>query len=156
MPAFSALFMIIMLSSIGLPGLNGFVGEFTILLGAFTSPVAQRAFAVVAASGVVLAAVYMLWMYQRVIFGKVTNEENRDLKDLSLREWVVLLPIVLLCFWIGIYPSGVMSRIEPTVKALETRVLEGTVHAGRAADERRDTAIRAAVDEALARREAPR
>ncbi len=122
LPAYSTLFMIIMLASIGLPGLNGFVGEFLILLGAFTSDVGIRVFAILAATGVILAAVYMLWMYQRVVFGGVRHEENRALKDLSVREWVILLPIVIACFWIGLYPKAVLNRVEPTVRALDERV----------------------------------
>jgi len=121
-PAFSAVFMVILLSSIGLPGLNGFIGEFLIILGAFTSPAAARIYAILAATGVILAAVYMLWMYQRVVFGEVTHEENRGLADLSIREWIVLIPIVASCFWIGLYPNALLSRIEPSVKALEERV----------------------------------
>jgi len=132
MPMFSASFMIITLASIGLPGLNGFVGEFLILLGAFTSQVASRVYAILAATGVVLAAVYMLWMYQRVVFGKVTHDENRSLADLNPREWVVLIPIVVGCFWIGLYPKPVLERIEPTVQALlEDRVRVAEMQAER-------------------------
>jgi len=118
MPAFSALLMVITLASIGLPGLNGFVGEFLILLGAWKSTEIARVYAILAASGVILAAVYMLWMYQRVVFGKITNPENERLKDLSLREWVILTPLVVGCFWIGLYPAPLLDRIEPTVEAL--------------------------------------
>jgi NADH-quinone oxidoreductase subunit M len=118
MPAFSALLLIITLASIGLPGLNGFVGEFLILLGAWKSPEIARVYVVLAATGVILAAVYMLWMYQRVIFGTITNPENERLQDLTLREWVVLAPLVAGCFWIGLYPAPLLDRIEPTVEAL--------------------------------------
>jgi NADH-quinone oxidoreductase subunit M len=118
MPAFSAMFLIITLASIGLPGLNGFVGEFLVLLGAFTSTHASRVFAVLAATGVILAAVYMLWMYQRVVFGEITRDENRSLVDLNLREWAAILPLVLGCFWLGLYPKPIIDRIEPTVRAL--------------------------------------
>src|SRR5439155_1652999 len=91
-PAFSALFMVVVLSSLGLPGLNGFVGEFLVLVGAFqTSPW----LAAVATSGIVFAAVYLLWMYQRVIFGEVTHQANRSLPDLSPREWALLVPVVV-------------------------------------------------------------
>jgi NADH-quinone oxidoreductase subunit M len=119
MPAFAAFFMIFTLSSIGLPLTNGFVGEFLILLGAFK---ANMAYGILAASGVVLAACYMLWMYQRVIFGKVSKPENEGLKDLSGRERLVLIPLVLLVFWIGIYPGPFLSRIEPAVKQILTQV----------------------------------
>lgn len=117
MPVFSTFFMIVMLSSIGLPFTNGFVGEFLILLGTFA---ANGWYATFAASGVILGACYMLWMYQRVIFGKITKPENEKLKDLSVRERVILIPLVLLIFWIGLYPSPLLNRIEPAVlKILE-------------------------------------
>lgn len=112
MPVFSTLFLIITLSSIGLPGLNGFVGEFLILLGAFR---AHPAFAVPAAVGVVLSAVYMLTMYQHVHFGKLKHEENRTLPDLNAREKWTLLPLLLFCFWIGIFPSTFLYKSEATV-----------------------------------------
>ncbi len=112
MPVFAAFFMIVTLSSIGLPGLNGFVGEFLILLGTFRSNVV---YAVFAATGVIFAAVYMLWMFQRVMFGEVTKEENRHLKDLSLREIGILASILIFIFWIGIYPKTFLSKTETSV-----------------------------------------
>jgi NADH-quinone oxidoreductase subunit M len=115
MPVFAAFFMIVTLSSIGLPGTNGFVGEFTILLGTFKSNVA---YAVIGALGIILAAVYMLWMYQRTMFGKITRPENEKLTDLNFREKVVLIPLIVAIFWIGIYPTQFFTRIEPTVKSL--------------------------------------
>jgi len=119
MPVFSTFLMIFTLSSIGLPFTNGFVGEFLILLGAFkTNPV----YGIVAATGVILAACYMLWMYQRVIYGKVTKPENEKLTDLTARERLVLIPLVALVFWIGIYPTPLLSRIEPAVKQILTQV----------------------------------
>ena len=114
-PAFAVIFMITTLSSIGLPGTNGFVGEFLILLGSFQ---AQRTYTILAASGVILAAVYMLWMYQRVVFGVVTHPENEGMKDLSAREWAYLLPMVLFVFWIGFYPRTFLDKMEPSVNAL--------------------------------------
>ena len=93
MPVFATFFMIVTLSSIGLPGLNGFIGEFLVLVGAFK---ANYLYAVFAGTGVIFAAVYMLWMFQRVMFGEVTNPKNEKLKDLSIREIGVLLPILLL------------------------------------------------------------
>jgi NADH-quinone oxidoreductase subunit M len=113
MPIFAAFFMVVTLSSIGLPGLNGFVGEFLILVGTFK---AAATYAVVAATGVILAAAYMLWMYQRVMFGELTKPENMVLKDLSSREILVLCCVTLFIFWIGIYPQTFLSRMEPTVK----------------------------------------
>ncbi|MFZ5979784.1 MAG: NADH-quinone oxidoreductase subunit M [Candidatus Zixiibacteriota bacterium] len=118
MPTFSAFFMIVMLSSIGLPFTNGFVGEFLILLGTFK---VNPTLAVFATSGVILAACYMLWMYQRVIFNKVTRPENQNLKDLTLRERVILIPLVIFIFWIGIYPKPFFDRIEPAVKQVLLR-----------------------------------
>jgi NADH-quinone oxidoreductase subunit M len=115
MPVFAAFFMIVTLSSIGLPGTNGFVGEFTILLGTFKSNVV---YAVLGAVGIILAAIYMLRMYQRTMFGKITKPENENLKDLNLREKLVLIPLIIAIFWIGIYPKPFFSRMEPSVKSL--------------------------------------
>jgi NADH-quinone oxidoreductase subunit M len=123
MPVFATFFMIVTLSSIGLPFTNGFVGEFLILLGAFKANVV---YGILAASGVVLAACYMLWMYQRVVFGKVTNPKNQNLPDLAAHEKLVLIPLVLLIFWIGIYPRPFLDRIEPAVKQVLTHVGRAT------------------------------
>ncbi len=112
MPVFAACFGIVTMSSIGLPMLNGFVGEFLILLGAY---LAAPLFAVVATSGVVLAAVYMLWMFRRVMFGPVENAENRGLIDLDLREKVVMMAMIIPIIWIGVYPNPLLRRIEPSV-----------------------------------------
>ncbi len=114
-PIFTVFFMVVTLSSIGLPGLNGFVGEFLILLGTF---LAHRWYAVVAAVGVILAAVYMLTMFQRVMFGKLDKEENKTLVDLSRREIAVLVPIVLVIVLIGVYPNVFLKKMEPTVNRL--------------------------------------
>jgi NADH-quinone oxidoreductase subunit M len=119
MPVFAAFFMVVTLSSVGLPGLNGFVGEFLILLGTFQ---ANRIYAVVAATGVILAAGYMLWMYQRVMFGEITKPENKILKDLSSREILVLGCVTVFIFWIGLYPQTFLSRMEPTVKGYLVQV----------------------------------
>lgn len=105
-PVFSFAFMFASLSSVGLPGLNGFIGEFLILLGSFQSPVLNSWwYTVFAASGVIFAAVYLLWMYQRVFFGKVTNPKLDGLKDMNAREILVLAPIFIFIVWIGIYPG---------------------------------------------------
>jgi NADH-quinone oxidoreductase subunit M len=114
MPVFSVFFVIAALSSIGLPGLNGFVGEFTILAGVFNR---SPAFAVAAASGVVLAAVYMLWMLQRVLFNGEPSGPNLGLRDLGAREWCVLIPMVALMFGLGLYPKPILSKIEPSARA---------------------------------------
>jgi len=115
MPIFAAFFMIVTLSSIGLPGTNGFVGEFLIILGTFKTNVV---YAVFAATGIILAAVYMLWMYQRTMFGKITKPENENLKDLNLREKIILIPLILAIFWIGLYPKQFFVKMEPSVKSL--------------------------------------
>ncbi len=109
MPVYATLFGVIMMSSIGLPGLNGFVGELLILVGVF---LARPWFAVGGALGIVLAAAYMLWMYRRVMFGPVEHAENRGLIDINLREKVVLLAVLIPIVWIGVYPSTFLRRIE--------------------------------------------
>ncbi len=114
-PVFSAVFMVVTLSSIGLPGLNGFVGEFLILVGAFQ---VSRPFAVLATAGIIFAAVYMLWMYQRVVFGDVRHEEVRHLPDLNARELATLVPILLLIVWIGVYPKPFIGVTEASVAEL--------------------------------------
>jgi len=113
MPIFAAFFMIVTLSSIGLPGTNGFVGEFLILLGAFQSNVV---YGVLAATGVILGAAYMLWMFQRVMFGKITKPENEKLQDLSAREITILAPMVIMIFLMGIYPKLFLSKMDVTVE----------------------------------------
>jgi NADH-quinone oxidoreductase subunit M len=121
MPRLVAAFLIITLSSIGLPGLNGFVGEFLILLGAFAwSP----GLAAVAATGVILSAVYMLWMFQRVNYGPVTSEKNAALADLGPREWAILVPIVALTVLMGVAPNLFLRPIEPAVQRIVDRVRE--------------------------------
>ena len=122
MPVFATIFMIVTFSSIGLPGTNGFVGEFLILVGAFESEL--RVFTVFATTGVILAAVYMLWMFQRVMMGKVTNPKNEKLKDLSVRELAVMLPLVLFIFWIGFYPNTFLEKMNPSIDNLINQVKE--------------------------------
>jgi NADH-quinone oxidoreductase subunit M len=115
MPVFSAVFLLVTLSSIGLPGLNGFVGEFLILVGAFQ---VSRLLAALGTLGIIFAAVYMLWMYQRVVFGAVRHEENRRLPDLSARELATLVPILVLIVWIGVYPKPFTGVTESAVAQL--------------------------------------
>src|ERR1700736_3210788 len=117
-PHLVAVFLIITLSSIGLPGLNGFVGEFLILLGAFTWNPRAAAFA---ATGVILSATYMLWMFQRVNYGPVTSEKNAVLKDLSPREWVVLVPIIAVAVLMGVLPNLFLRPIGPSVDRVLNR-----------------------------------
>jgi NADH-quinone oxidoreductase subunit M len=115
MPIWSTFFIIVALSSIGLPFTNGFVGEFLILVGTFgVNPI----FAGIAATGVILAACYMLWMIKRVLFGEITHEENRNIKDLKLFEKLVLVPFIILIFWIGIYPSTFLNPMKISVEKL--------------------------------------
>ncbi|MCI0596527.1 MAG: NADH-quinone oxidoreductase subunit M, partial [candidate division Zixibacteria bacterium] len=119
MPVFAVFFMIITLSSIGLPGTNGFVGEFLILVGTFrTNPV----WAAFATTGVILSAVYMLWMFQRVMFGEVKNPANAGLADLSWREKAVLVPPVVFVFWIGVYPNTFLKNMEGSLENLLNQV----------------------------------
>jgi NADH-quinone oxidoreductase subunit M len=114
MPVFATIFMIVTLSSIGLPGTNGFVGEFLSLLGAFQGGL--RWYAVFATGGVILAAIYMLWMYQRVMLGKLTNPANEELKDLSAREIGLMLPLLVFVFWIGVYPNTFIEKMNPAIE----------------------------------------
>ncbi len=114
-PVYATFLMIITLSSIGLPGTNGFVGEFTILLGAFQL---YKPYAVIASLGIILGAGYMLWMYQRVAFGKITNPRNERLIDMDLREAVAALPLVILVFFIGLYPNAAFKVMHASVENL--------------------------------------
>ena len=112
MPVYASVFLVVLLSSIGLPGTNGFVGEFLVLLGAFrTNPM----WAIIAAIGVILSALYMLWMFQRVFFGPVSHAENEKLTDLTLRERLVFAPLVILIFWMGVFPQPLLDRAQPTL-----------------------------------------
>jgi NADH-quinone oxidoreductase subunit M len=125
MPVYAALTLIVTLSSMGLPGLNGFVGEFTILLGAFGSQaIASKWFAGFAAAGVILAAIYMLYMFQKLFLGPLENKENMGLKDLNWREIATLVPLLIFIFWIGLYPKPfftlMASSVDKLLAALQT------------------------------------
>jgi len=119
MPLLATFFLIIIFSSIGLPGTNGFIGEFLILFGAFK---AHWVYGAVGVLGVILGAAYLLWFYERAVFGKVTKPANEGLRDLSARELAVALPLVALIFWIGLYPSPFLHRINGSVEALHARL----------------------------------
>jgi NADH-quinone oxidoreductase subunit M len=119
-PVFAGIFTVVMLSSIGLPGLNGFVSEFLVLLGTF---MAHRWWAVVAAAGVIIAALYLLWAYQRVFQGE-PDEANASFPDLNLNERLVMVPLLVLIVFLGIYPKPVLDRIEPSVNRILTRMEE--------------------------------
>jgi len=113
MPIFATIFMIVTFSSIGLPGTNGFVGEFLVLLGAFESNL--RWYGIIASSGVILSAVYMLWMFQRVMFGKLDNPKNQKLMDLNGREIALMLPLIFLIFFMGFYPAPFTRTMAPAL-----------------------------------------
>ena len=119
MPLFAAAFLFVTLSSIGLPGLNGFVGEFLILLGTFG---VNRWHAAFAATGVILSAVYMLWMFQRVVWGEVTNPHNAELQDINGRERLTLIPLLILILWMGIYSSHFLRPMDKSVSTLSERL----------------------------------
>jgi NADH-quinone oxidoreductase subunit M len=122
-PLYAGVFLIVALSSLGLPGLNGFVGEFLVILGAFAR---NRTWAVIAATGVILAAVYLLWAYQRVFHGPVEIEENRHVRDLSLREGLAIVPLVAAIVLIGVWPKPFLERMEPALERVRARVVQGT------------------------------
>jgi len=136
MPKFATLFMIVTMSSIGLPVLNGFIGEFTILAGAFDIPaeygftlswlggvhIGGKFWVACAVLGIVLGAAYMLWLYQRTMFGRLDNPENAKLKDLDFREMATLVPLVVLCFWIGLYPKPFFRILDRPVADLVERL----------------------------------
>ena len=121
-PVFAGVFMLVMLSSIGLPGLNGFVGEFLVLIGTF---VTHRWWAVVATVGVILAAIYLLWAYQRVFHGRPEGE-NAAFPEMTMRERAVMAPLVVLIVFLGVYPKPVLDRIGPSVTDLVRHVEEHT------------------------------
>ena len=129
MPNFAAIYMIATLSSLGLPLLNGFIGEFVILRGTYEVNIKYVAWAAI---GIVLGAAYLLWLYQRVMFGPVTNPANEHLPDLNAREYATLVPLIILCFWIGIYPKPLFRLLERPVQQIVEQVNPGYYGAERA------------------------
>jgi len=119
MPVYAAIFLLMTMSSIGLPALNGFIGELLILQGVFA---VSPWWAAAAASGIVLGAAYMLWLYQRTMFGPIENPKNSDLEDVGLREVATFVPLIILAVWIGLYPSPFLLRLEPSVARVVARV----------------------------------
>lgn len=129
MPIFTVIFMIVTLSSIAVPGTNGFVGEFLVLVGAYESGL--RWYAIIAASGVILAAVYMLWMFQRVMFGELDNPKNQNLKDLNAREIIIMAPLIVLIFVMGVYPNPFIEKMTPSIQKViaKSKVQQATAQA---------------------------
>jgi len=119
MPVYATFFIIAVLSSVGLPGLNGFVGEFLILSGSFKT---QPRATIVATTGVILAAIYLLWLVQKVFFGPITNEENRNVKEMAWNEIAAMVPLVVLMVWIGVHPNTFLRKMTPSVQQLLTTV----------------------------------
>jgi NADH-quinone oxidoreductase subunit M len=154
MPKLVAAFLLVTLASVALPGMNGFVGEFLILLGTFGSHTfaGARIYTAVAATGVILSAVYMLWMFQRVNYGPVTNPKNRGLRDLSVREWFVIAPICAMAIFMGIMPGVFLKPMGPSVERTVAAIvgLHRPVNAA-VRDIRSDTAQAVLVSEAGAR-----
>jgi NADH-quinone oxidoreductase subunit M len=125
-PVFAGIFLFVALSSLGLPGLNGFPGEFLVLIGTFS---VHRLWAVIAAVGVILAAVYLLWAYQRVMWGPMVNEENQRVLDLDAREKLLLTPVIAMILLIGIYPRPFLDRMEPSLRTVVQRVEQASTSA---------------------------
>jgi len=125
-PIFAGIFLFVALSSLGLPGLNGFPGEFLVLIGTFS---VHRLWAVIGALGVILAAVYLLWAYQRVMMGPVVHEENQRVLDLDRREKLLLTPVIAMILLIGVYPRPFLDRMEPSLRTVVQRVDQATTNA---------------------------
>jgi NADH-quinone oxidoreductase subunit M len=119
MPAYALVFMVFMMASVGLPGTGGFVGEFLVLLGAFEANTWVATFLL---TGVILGAAYMLYLYRRVVFGALEKEEVKKMLDMSSREWAVFAPLIVLTFWMGIYPSSFLDMMHVSVDHLLSQV----------------------------------
>src|SRR5271155_5211994 len=132
MPNFAVVYLIVSLSSLGMPLLNGFIGEFLIMRGTFevTGYANGKVFAAWAAAGIVLGAAYLLWLYQRVMFGQVTNPANSKLPDLNVREWACLIPLVLMALWVGIYPGPVLQYLSEPANTIVRIANPGYFDAG--------------------------
>jgi NADH-quinone oxidoreductase subunit M len=126
-PVYASVFLFVTLSSIGLPGLNGFVGEILILAGSFAR---SKTFGALAALGMVLGAVYMLWMYQRVFFGKLDNPANKAIGDIGRREKLLLFPIIIMMLWIGVYSAPFLSRMDASIQLVQQRIENARALAG--------------------------
>jgi NADH-quinone oxidoreductase subunit M len=119
MPIYATVFLIMTMSSIGLPLLNGFIGEFTIMVGALQE---NLWWAVAGGSGIILGAAYMLWLYQRTMFGRIENPANEKLLDMNLRELATLVPLIIVAFWIGLYPAPFFGVLEKPVNKIVLKV----------------------------------
>ncbi|HEU4787281.1 MAG TPA: proton-conducting transporter membrane subunit, partial [Gemmatimonadaceae bacterium] len=137
-PRLAIAFLVITLSSIGLPALNGFVGEFLIIIGAFRW---NPRYAAIAATGVILSAVYMLWMFQRVNYGPITKDENARMKDLSPREWAIVVPIIATAVVMGLFPAPFLRPIEPSVNRVVERIVSRQPAIVRHAPEKKGSAF---------------
>jgi NADH-quinone oxidoreductase subunit M len=121
MPVFATLFLLVAFSSMGVPGMNGFIGELLILIGAFKASVI---YGLIATIGLILGAVYLLWMYKRVMYGDITKDENRKLKDMTGREYAYLVPIIIFIIWIGVCPKPFLDKMDATVQHLLQMVIQ--------------------------------
>ena len=143
MPRYTICFMIIALSSIGLPGMNGFVGEFLILLGVFQN---NGLWAACATSGVIFAACYILWMFQRVMFQKLDNPKNKNLPDMTFRELLTVVPLIILVFWIGLYPKPFLKTFDASVEHLLIKVNPDNFGSGKSGSRHSDHAKLITID----------
>ena len=121
MPRYAAVFMLFTMASVGLPGTSGFVGEILVLIGAFK---VEKWTAFLAASGLILGAAYMLWLYRRVVFGDLTKRDLKKMTDLTPREITIFVPIIVLVLWLGIYPKPVLDAMHPSVEHLMGQVTQ--------------------------------
>lgn len=129
MPVYATVFAISMFASAGLPGLNGFIGEFLTLVGAFKSPVLNSwAYTIIATTGVIFAAIYLFWMFQRVMFGENSKPENQHLTDLTKREWAIVVPMLIFIVWLGVYPNSFLKVSEASSKATIERVMQSNTN----------------------------